>query len=521
MKEILALYIRLSLEDRDIDEEKLCSVSVENQRNYLWNYLMANPKLKKGEVREFVDDGHTGTNFDRPALNEMLDLVRERKIKCIVVKDLSRFGRNYFEVGTYLEQIFPYLGVRFIAIDDSYDSNDNGGNVPGLDIAFKNIIYDYYSKELSGKVLQTKRNLARKGLFMGGIPPFGYIRNPNDKHQLIIDTESAKTVRRIFNLTLEGKNKAEIARILNVEQVENPRQRLWRLNIRRAGMTEKEICRTEWTAEAVRGILKNPAVIGSVVNHRVERKALGKSELKLVKKSENIIVPNMHEAIIEKEVFETIQRGYSEQGNERAASAPSKRAYPLSGILKCGYCGRSLKIEGKHNKHYICKYARTSVDEAHTSIKVEEKMMVDTLEEIILIMLKLQRESLISDEENQAAMQVPAVASNRAMSHKTYQKRERLLSDVYEKYVNSKIDKEIFLKQKEKIQEQCGEEVKKGEKLKGQAIEVLPVSFKSIKEQNSEVWLTKELVQSLVKEIRVSQDSGIEILWKCEDWLKS
>ena len=183
------LYIRLSVEDRDLDELKTASVSIQNQKVHLRNFLMCHPETASGEIREFIDDGYTGTNMDRPAFQEMMKLAREEQISCIVVKDFSRFGRNYLEVGNYLEQIFPLLGIRFISVDDGYDSKQNQRDVPGLDVVFKNIIHDYYSKELSVKEIQTKRNLSQKGLFLGAIPPFGYVRDPDNRHKLLVDPE--------------------------------------------------------------------------------------------------------------------------------------------------------------------------------------------------------------------------------------------------------------------------------------------------------------------------------------------
>ncbi|MEF9840412.1 MAG: recombinase family protein [Lachnospiraceae bacterium] len=511
MENILALYIRLSLDDGDLDENKIWSNSVQNQIAYLRNYLMINSEVKTGEVRQFIDDGHTGTNLERPALQEMLDLVRQGKVKCIVVKDLSRFGRNYFEVGKYLEQIFPCLGVRFIAVDDGYDSKNDNGNVPGVDIVFKNIIYDYYSKELSGKVLQTKRNLAKKGLFLGGIPPFGYIRNPNNRHQLIIDYKSAKSVRRIFCLALEGKNQAEIARILNREQVENPRQRLWRLNIRRGDMTEEQINATKWTADAVRNILRNPAVIGSVTNHRVERKALGREELRLVNKSDHIIVPNMHEAIIEKEIFETIQKEYMKQNNRLGQTKRIGRSYPLSGILKCAYCGHNLVAEGKHNKYYVCKYARTSVEKEHPKIKMDEKALLDALLSMIPIMLRLQMESPIKINANQATPQI----MDTVMPQNGYYNRKRKLSELYEEYASGKIERAVFLDCKRTLKEECGEDIKKGIAPK---LELPQMSIEKVLEDKTGEWLTKDLLKSIIEEIQVFGDLKIRIVWKCRDW---
>ena len=182
MKEkIIALYIRLSVEDRDLDELKTASVSIQNQKVHLRNFLMCHPETASGEIREFIDDGYTGTNMDRPAFQEMMKLAREEQISCIVVKDFSRFGRNYLEVGNYLEQIFPLLGIRFISVDDGYDSKQNQGDVPGLDVVFKNIIHDYYSKELSVKEAKIYRSIEVLSERFCELLPFALKINTDEK----------------------------------------------------------------------------------------------------------------------------------------------------------------------------------------------------------------------------------------------------------------------------------------------------------------------------------------------------
>lgn len=518
---IIALYIRLSLDDRDLDENKTMSVSVQNQRAHLNNFLMDHPEVKGGEIKEFIDDGYTGTNMERPAFIEMMESVRSGQVACILVKDFSRLGRNYLEAGRYLEQIFPYMGVRFISVDDSYDSGNSKGDVPGLDVVFKNIIHDYYSKELSGKVIQTRRNLAEKGLFMGGVPPFGYIRNPVERHQLLVEPESAKTVRKIFSFAMEGKSQAEIARILNCEGVENPRQRLWRLGIRRKGM-EEQIQKSRWSAESVRVILHSPAVIGSITNHRVERKALGRAELKLVKKEERIVIPDMHEAIIEKEVYEKIQNGCATKQQKRRQGKVSL----LSGVLKCAYCGRNLVKEGKRKKHYVCKYARVGEDESHQLLRIEEEVMRNALADIIAVAVRLQIDAPVYPSPGTQTMETAMQRSGTAAgaecrkADENGEQKKKMLSEAYEAYANGRISREIFLKQKERIQQRF-EDVSIGVTPGCQpGIILAQDQVKRIIERRDDSWLTKELLQCLIKEIRVFHNTKIEITWKCEEWFQ-
>ena len=214
-KQITALYCRLSQEDERSGE----SLSIENQKSILLQYAreqhFTNPVF-------FVDDGYSGTNFDRPGIKRVLELVRQRKVAAILVKDLSRFGRNYKEVGSYLEQVFPFLGVRFISVNDGYDSNEYIGSTGGLDIACKALVHDLYSRDISRKVKSSRYARLRRGDYFCSVAPYGYVKSSEDKHRLVIDPPAAKVVRRIFDMTLAGFCTTEIARTLNLEDVPSP-----------------------------------------------------------------------------------------------------------------------------------------------------------------------------------------------------------------------------------------------------------------------------------------------------------
>ena len=202
---VIAIYIRLSAEDGDLSDEKNESNSVVNQRAYIRRFIELRPEFAGAQILEFCDDGYSGTNMERPAVRRLLEQVRQRKINCIIVKDMSRFGRDYIVVGDYLEQIFPFLDVRFIAINDSYDSKDHKYGSAGLiDVSFRNVIYDLYSKDLSEKVRSTKKQLAEKGYCVAPYAFFGYQKAPGNKHTLLVDEDAAAVVRRVFDLFTSG-----------------------------------------------------------------------------------------------------------------------------------------------------------------------------------------------------------------------------------------------------------------------------------------------------------------------------
>mgnify|MGYP002530559280 FL=1 len=221
---VIGKYIRLSQADQDMmkKENKTESESISHQRDLIQRYINSHADLKGCEVREFYDDGYSGTNFNRPSFERLLEQIKKGEINCVIVKDFSRFGRDYIELGDYLERIFPFLGVRFISVNDGYDSNDYKGTTGGLDVVLKNIVYDFYSKDLSVKVTTAKRAKMKRGEYIGGHVPYGLLRDPADKHKLVIDPEAAAVVREIFDMATEGKKLVEIARYLNEKGIETP-----------------------------------------------------------------------------------------------------------------------------------------------------------------------------------------------------------------------------------------------------------------------------------------------------------
>ena len=212
----IAIYIRLSKEDDKFKEE---SNSITMQRILLQRYVAEN--FSDYDLLEFCDDGYTGTNFERPGMQEMLELVRDSKINCIVVKDFSRFARDYIELGSYLEQIFPFMGVRFISVNDNYDSKNYQGSIADIDVNFKNLLYDLYSKDLSQKVRSSLAVRKEKGQYVSGNCPLGYEKAPEDRHALLIAEDEAEVVRRIFSLTVEGYTSRRNSKIIQRNTGEN------------------------------------------------------------------------------------------------------------------------------------------------------------------------------------------------------------------------------------------------------------------------------------------------------------
>ena len=257
----IAIYMRLSKEDNKEQE----SNSITTQRILLQKFVAEH--FSNYQIMEFCDDGYTGTNFERPEIQKLLQMAKELKINCIIVKDFSRFARDYIELGSYLEQIFPFLGVRFISINDNYDSEKYHGTLADIDINFKNLLYDLYSKDLSQKVKTALSVKKESEQYVSSNSPFGYEKDPKDRHQLKIVKEEAVVVKRIFDLTMQGYTSGKIAKLLK-EGIKTP------IEFKIAKGATSRIPKGErffWTKSTICSILSNQIYIGHIVQKNTQK----------------------------------------------------------------------------------------------------------------------------------------------------------------------------------------------------------------------------------------------------------
>jgi len=387
MEHTTALYIRLSQEDDNIGE----SNSVKNQRDLLNDFVSGHPELSKSKLLYFIDDGHSGTNFNRPAVTDMLEQVRKGKIQSIVVKDFSRFGRNYIEVGGYLEQVFPFLGVRFLSVNDLFDSNNNQGRSAGLEVGFKTLIHDLYSKDLgvkskTGKIAKTKR-----GEHTGGTAPFGYRKSKTVKNAWDIDEVAAVTIRRIFDLALEGLTVTEIAQALNAENVLTP------LMHRKNNNTHKEVIDNSvggisyWKRENITRIVRDERYTGKNITGKMQKTAYGAVKTKLIPKSEWLIVQDAHKPIVTQEVFDKVQ---TKLGliNQRTLNRVNFSLFARK--LFCGHCHHGLRRYSRSNPRPNSKYAPRYVCRSSIELGLENCLKGMVLEsyvtEVVLEALRVE-----------------------------------------------------------------------------------------------------------------------------------
>lgn len=508
---VIAIYMRLSQDDGDFDRE---SNSIVNQRHFLHSYVEKH--FENYDLLEFQDDGYTGANFLRPGVSELLEKVKNGKVDCIIVKDLSRFSRDYIEIGAYLEQIFPFAGVRFIAVNDGYDSDRFKGNVAGMDTSFKNLLNDLYCKDISVKVKSALKMKKESGIYANGSCTFGYRKDSEDRHKLLIDEEEADIVRRIFQMTLDGISSHKIAQIFNAEGVKTPIEYKMERGI--ATMTPKGK-RFEWSGSTICQMLRNATYAGDIVYDKYETPEVsGKSRLK--PRSEWKVFRDHHEAIIDRDTFEYIQKS---RGVKKAVK---HKRHPLIGKMECGYCHKSLKIEHTKNPYFFCgnKYV--------TQYKgCVERVNVQFLEEYLLFRLQEEAErqadihSICMEVKNRIEQELELLYERKNQAKEKLKDLQTAQTEIYEEYVFKKRSKDDYIEEKRELkkQEECYMNLLDGlEKRIRTLQEVLSESVTDVYEylQNRSLTeLTQEVADRFVKRIVVYDEWNIEVEWNFSEKL--
>lgn len=349
-----AVYIRLSMEDRLY---KHGSDSIANQRELILDYLKDKHDMRVYDI--YCDNGRTGTDFDREEFRRMMYDVYNGKVNCIVVKDLSRFGREYIETGDYLERIFPLLGVRFIAVNDGYDNRVDPFDIT---VPIKNVINTLYARDISAKSAAALRMKQENGEFIGSFAPYGYIRSKEDRHKLVIDPEAADVVKKIFEWKAENVSYAEISRRLYAMSIPTPNRRKYDLGILKSEVHKNNVY---WRPETVRSILANETYTGCLVQGHIKSHFYEGGKDERVDRDDLIIVRGTHEPIISENLFNTV-RGKCEkvkQAYDDRAGKYRELGSDVNIFVKkayCGDCGRPLsrykKVNGDRVAYfYICK----------------------------------------------------------------------------------------------------------------------------------------------------------------------
>lgn len=521
-----ALYVRLSREDGDKEE----SDSVVNQKTLLQEFVSSETDIVVYDV--YVDDGFSGTNFERPQFARMMNDIKDKYVDCVIVKDLSRFGRNYIDAGQYLEKIFPLMDIRFISVTDNLDSVKNPQTMNNIIVPFKNLINDEYSRDISNKIRSSLDVKRKQGKHIGSFACYGYKKDPKDHNHLVVDEEAEEIVRDIFKWYISGMSILSIARKLNGLGIPSPSAYK-----KQKGLCYKDryenVGEGKWMDSSVRRILGNEMYIGNLVQGVSKIKSYKVHVAKRQPKEDWIIVENTHEAIVSREDFETVQGLLL----RKTRKAPVKEeVYLFSGFVKCGDCRRSMS-----RKHYQHTYGEYNYLVCTTHTKIDKNACskhttrADKLEEIVLasiqaqIALALDMDKAVKEINANGKANKEAVRLRKMLEQaKTEaEQADAMMLDLYPDWKAGIISKDEYLGLKGRFEKQKSDalckvqdiQTKIGESEKGQdnTNQFLQnfVKYKNIDK------LTREVIVELIEMIYIYENNKVKIVFQYESPFKA
>ncbi len=515
-------YIRLSREDlqkinRGLDD----SNSVKNQRDIL-NDFHFNHAEEFESYTEYVDDGHTGTDTERESFQRLLGDVMSGKINCVVVKDLSRFARNYSDAGSLIDNLFVQMGVRFISLAEGVDSYLNPDSVNSIIVPITNVMNDQYCYQTSKKIRQVFDYKRRNGQYIGSFAPYGYIKDPKDKHQLIVDPEAAEIVKKIYELCLQGMAKLQIVMYLNDHGIPSPTayRKLKGLPYSPA-ISDAPM----WGNKIITDILRNPIYTGDLVQGRRRVKSYKVHQIEAVPEDEWVRVPDTHEAIITHETFERVQ----ELLKRDTRTAPKKRELHLfSGFLRCADCGKAVtRSQSGKNVYYSCSTYKKRSRTACTMHSIKH----NRLEAAVLFAIQYQVSTAVSYSEIVA--RINAAPLKKSQSHrlndqiaakeKELTKITRYKQSLYQDWKDGEITQQEYREMKADYERQAAglsdllaRLTAERKELSNGVDQQHPALVAFAKYQNIEK-LTREILIELVDHIKVYENGNISVHFKFAD----
>ena len=513
------LYLRLSRDDGDKEE----SNSITGQRELLRDYISQHPELREYAVR--VDDGFSGSTFERPSFQKMIEDVRAGRTDCIIVKDLSRFGRNYLDAGEYIEKIFPFLGVRFIAVNDHYDSLGDKKSSDDLIIPFKNLINEAYCRDISVKIRSQLEIKRKNGQFLGSFAAFGYLKDPQNKNRLIVDEYAADIVRDIFRWKLEGVSPQDIADALNKLGVLSPMEYKRSLGMKYT-TSFKTNSKALWSAGTVIRILKNPIYTGVLVQGK-ETTPSYKVHKRITKdQSEWVVTEDSHEAIISKIDFDSVQKVLK---LDTRRSPDGETVGLFSGMVFCGDCGASMVRKtvpagGRKYVYYVCS--------AHKQEKScsPHRMRDTVLEDIVLDSLKQHIREVVDMSELLSMTDTAPLRTARAQKvqrqlekkHEEYEKLQKLLMSLYENLADGIIDREEYTRLKQNFTIRAEETEKQMDALRENLSDIQNQGaandwMEEFSKRQGLTELDRSVVVALIDKILIHANDVVEIVYRWQD----
>lgn len=518
----VGVYCRLSSDDGDNAE----SDSIINQRTIISNYLKSEDNLNI--IDYYTDDGFSGTSFNRPGFKRLFSDITTGKVNTIIVKDLSRFGRNYLEVGNYLEHIFPMYNIRFIAINDFIDSYKDPKSMNSAIVPFKNLLNDEYARDISNKVRSVLFAKSKNGEFVGGTAPYGYMKDPKDIHHLIINEQEAKNVRMVYEMALSGDGLLKIVQYLNNNRI-LCRKELQRRNRRNIDVnSEDEELVYKWSKSTIGNMLTNEMYIGNLVFNRSGTKNYKDHKQRPKPKSEWIIVQGTHEGIVSKEEFEQVGKLIA---GRRSKKTKTSMESIFSWKIKCADCGHAMcKMDdyrgGRVSSNFYCRNYKTQSNTCSP-----HKIRTTDLTNAVLKIVQFQID-LILDLDKVANSKTGTIKKDnieKAYNNKLNKlnddiaKSKRLKKEAYENWKFGNITKEKYFE----LAKSCDDKITALEKEIEISREQYSNNSKTFKKDNYWIehykrnknlkMLSREVIDELIDTIYVHSDGDVTIKFKYQD----
>ena len=521
------LYARISVET----ERKREADTIGNQLQLLKDYVSEHSDLTVFDI--YSDDDISGTDFIRPEFSRMMNDLRDGKIDCIIVKDLSRLGRNYLESGEYIEMVFPFFRCRFISVTDRFDTKYQQADIS---VQLKNMANEMYAKDISRKICSTMRTIQDQGKFAGSRAPYGYRLDPADKHHLIIDEETAPIVKQLFELLAEGNTVHYVATTMNARGIPSPGRLLYERGI----ATTDHFKNSKWYMQTVRRILQDEIYLGWMVSgkFRSTYHSTGKKGSQPVPREEWIVTKGTHEPIVTEELFNKVQEYFvrmkEEHGQTAVYNSKSKKASIFKGHLRCGECGQAMFLRNKHSHGKVTAWYYCALHENHnSSYCVKKAVKKQDVEDIALKLIRTQiklftdaREMIIALNKKESSKTKHRIYSDQIRNvKKQIEKYMSLKASLYEDFANGVLSQSDYISMGQEYAQKADElriflaELEK-EAQKYSQTYAMNGSWAQIIEQyqNAET-LTEEMIDAFIDEMILYNNGHVEVKFRFKDEL--
>lgn len=521
------LYARISVET----ERKREADTIGNQLQLLKDYVSEHSDLTVFDI--YSDDDISGTDFIRPEFSRMMNDLRDGKIDCIIVKDLSRLGRNYLESGEYIEMVFPFFRCRFISVTDRFDTKYQQADIS---VQLKNMANEMYAKDISRKICSTMRTIQDQGKFAGSRAPYGYRLDPADKHHLIIDEETAPIVKQLFELLAEGNTVHFVATTMNANGIPSPGRLLYERGI----ASTDHFKNSKWYMQTVRRILQDEIYLGWMVSgkFRSTYHSTGKKGSQPVPREEWIVTKGTHEPIVTEELFNKVQEYFvrmkEEHGQTAVYNSKSKKASIFKGHLRCGECGQAMFLRNKHSHGKVTAWYYCALHENYnSSYCVKKAVKKQDVEDIALKLIRTQiklftdaREMIIALNKKESSKTKHRIYSDQIRNvKKQIEKYMSLKASLYEDFANGVLSQSDYISMGQEYAQKADElriflaELEK-EAQKYSQTYAMNGSWAQIIEQyqNAET-LTEEMIDAFIYEMILYNNGHVEVKFRFKDEL--